>query len=58
MKTYNITELLGDGIGTELAAAVRIVAAKFPIRLNFEPIDLSLRNREARGMPIYDEAME
>ncbi len=52
-----ITELLGDGISAELAQSVRIVAAKLPIELQFEPVDLSLENREKRGMALYDEAV-
>lgn len=55
---YTITELLGDGIGPELAAAVRIVVAKMPIEFEFESIDLSLKNREARGAVLYDQAFE
>lgn len=55
---YTVTELLGDGIAAELAAAVRIVCAALPIELHFESIDLSLPNREKRGMSVYDEAVE
>ncbi|HEU5117536.1 MAG TPA: isocitrate dehydrogenase, partial [Isosphaeraceae bacterium] len=55
--TYKVTELLGDGIGAELAEAVRTLADSFPIRLDFEPIDLSLENRRARKTAIYDEAV-
>lgn len=55
---YTIAELLGDGIAPELAAAVRVVVAPLPIQIEFESIDLSLKNREARGAPLYDEAVE
>lgn len=55
---YIITELLGDGIGPELAAAVRLVVARLPIKIEFESIDLSLRSREARGTALYDQAVE
>ena len=55
---YRITELLGDGIAPELATSLRIVAERLPIQLEFEPVDLSLPNRERRGMAIYDEAIE
>lgn len=55
---YTITELLGDGIAAELAAAVRTLASRLPVRLEFESIDLSLSNRAARGPAIYDEAAE
>ncbi len=55
---YTITELMGDGIAPELAAAVRIVAERLPTTLEFERVDLSLLNRELRGLSIYDEAVE
>lgn len=55
---YRITELLGDGIAPELARSVRIVAERLPIDLEFEAVDLSLPNRNARGMALYDEAIE
>ncbi|MEX0714496.1 MAG: isocitrate/isopropylmalate family dehydrogenase [Pirellulales bacterium] len=55
---YTITELLGDGIAAELAAAVRTLASRLPVRLEFESIDLSLPNRLVRGPAIYDEAAE
>lgn len=54
---YSITEFLGDGIGAELAGAVRIVADKLPIDLEFEAVDLSLENRRRRGAAVYDEAV-
>ncbi len=56
--TYKVTELLGDGIGAELAAAVRRLADTLPIHLEFEPVDLSLENRRARKSKIYDEAVD
>ncbi len=55
---YRITELTGDGISSELVEAVRIVASRLPVELEFESIDLSLTNRQSRGMPLYDEAAE
>ena len=54
---YKVTELLGDGIGAELSRAVHALAEALPIRLDFEPVDLSLENRRARGRAIYDEAV-
>ena len=54
---YKVTELLGDGIGAELSRAVHALADALPIRLIFEPIDLSLANRRVRGAAIYDEAV-
>src|SRR4051794_14936235 len=56
--TYQVTELLGDGIGPELSDAVHTLAEALPIRLDFLPVDLTLENRRARGRAIYDEAVE
>src|SRR3954451_21519418 len=56
--TYKVTELLGDGIGAELSRAVHALAEALPIRLDFEPVDLTLENRRARRATIYDEAVE
>ena len=53
-----VTELWGDGIGHELKAAVHLVAETLPVEFEFVPIDLSLENRRARGMAVYDEAVE
>lgn len=55
---YRITELLGDGISSELAAAVRTVVARLPVEIEFESVDLSLENRLARGMALYDDAAD
>src|SRR4051794_6913443 len=56
--TYQVTELLGDGIGPELSRAIHTLAEALPIRLDFLPVDLSLENRRARRSTIYDEAVE
>jgi isocitrate dehydrogenase (NAD+) len=56
--TYQVTELLGDGIGAELSRAIHALAATLPIRLEFVPVDLTLENRRARGAKVYDEAVE
>lgn len=56
MKTIEITELLGDGIGPELAASVHAVADSMPADFMFTPVDWSLENREARGDDVIDEA--
>ncbi|MHC4957769.1 MAG: isocitrate/isopropylmalate family dehydrogenase [Planctomycetota bacterium] len=53
-----ITELYGDGIGHELKEAVHTVAAALPIELEFLPVDLTLENRRARGMAVYDDAVD
>ena len=55
--SYKVTELLGDGIGAELSRAVHTLADALPIRLDFEPVDLSLETRRARNKAIYDEAV-
>ncbi|CAN5785462.1 isocitrate dehydrogenase (NAD(+)) [soil metagenome] len=55
--TYKVTELLGDGIGEELSRAVHTLADALPIDLDFEPVDLTLESRRARGRAIYDEAV-
>ena len=55
--TYKVTELLGDGIGAELSRAVHALAEALPIRLDFEPVDLSLESRRSRGKAVYDAAV-
>lgn len=57
-KKVFVTEFLGDGIGPELAQSVHDVAAALPLDFEFEPIDLSLSNREKKGEAIYKEALE
>jgi isocitrate dehydrogenase (NAD+) len=54
---YKVTELLGDGIGSELSVAIHTLARALPIVLDFECVDLSLENRTARKGAIYDEAV-
>ena len=56
--TYQVTELLGDGIGYELSQAVHRLAEALPIRLNFVDVDFRLENRRSRGTKVYDEAVE
>jgi len=56
MKTIEITELLGDGIGPELAESVHAVAESLPADFKFIPVDWSLENREAKGDDVIDEA--
>jgi len=51
-----ITELLGDGIGPELAESVHAVADALPVDFFFRQVDWSLGNREARGDDVMDEA--
>lgn len=56
MSSIEITELLGDGIGPELAESVHAVAESLPAEFSFRPVDWSLENREARGDEVIDEA--
>lgn len=58
MSKIQITELMGDGIGPEIAKSVHAVADSLPIELDFVPIDWSLETREKRGMDAIDEAYE
>jgi len=56
VSTIEITELLGDGIGPELAESVHAVAESLPVDFKFIPVDWSLENREAKGDDVIDEA--
>lgn len=58
MSVIEITELLGDGIGPELAESVHAVAESLPVEFKFNPVDWSLANREAKGDEVIDEAEE
>jgi len=58
MKSYDVVELLGDGISAELSHSVHRVAEVLPFKLDFRAVDLSLANRESTGSVIYDECME
>lgn len=51
-----ITELLGDGIGPELAESVHMIADSLPADIEFIPVDWSVENREAKGTACIDEA--
>lgn len=42
-----ITELMGDGIGPELAESIHAVAESLPIDFNFRQVDWSLANPAA-----------
>ncbi|HKC50132.1 MAG TPA: isocitrate/isopropylmalate family dehydrogenase [Myxococcota bacterium] len=55
METLRVSELLGDGIGPELAESVHAVAEALPLRTEFLRVDLSLENRR-RNPDVYDEA--
>jgi len=55
-RKITITELLGDGIGPELAQSVHAVADALPMDFRFEPVDWSLETRERDGDAIIDRA--
>ena len=55
METLRVSELLGDGIGPELAESVHAVAEVLPLRTEFLAVDLSLESRR-RNPDVYDEA--
>ncbi len=57
MKTYEITELLGDGISAELSQSVHAVAEALPVKLDFHQVDLSLERRRKGAAAAYDEAL-
>lgn len=56
MSSIKITELLGDGIGPELAKSVHAIADALPVTIEFEPIDWSVETREKKGIASIDEA--
>lgn len=56
MSKIVITELLGDGIGPELAESLHAVAESLPADFEFRPVDWSLETREARGDDAIDDA--
>ena len=56
MAVVEITELMGDGIGPELAESVHAVADAMAAEFRFEAIDWSLPTREARGDAVIDDA--
>lgn len=57
VKTVEVTELLGDGIGPELRKSVHAIADRLPMEFRFHPVDLSLENRELCDRSLFDEAV-
>lgn len=56
-RSYEIVELLGDGISAELSTAIHSVARALPFSLRFHPVDLSHASRERAGaFALYEEA--
>lgn len=58
MNSYSIVEMHGDGISKELSESVHTLAEALPFDITFDPVDISLENRTARGEAIYDEVMD
>ena len=57
MKTVEIIELLGDGIGTELHDSLHAVSDVIPLDFRFVPYDLSLENRQTGGRYLFDQVV-
>lgn len=57
MTSYPIVELHGDGISKELSESVHKLAAALPFEITFDPVDISLEARNARGEAVYDDVM-
>jgi len=58
MKSYSIVEMLGDGISAELSESIHHLADSLPFGIEFDPADISLEARDARGDVVYDEVMD
>ncbi|HZU96600.1 MAG TPA: isocitrate dehydrogenase, partial [Planctomycetota bacterium] len=58
MKTYAAVELLGDGIGSELSAAVHRLGDRLPLKIEWRPFDLSVEGREKGGKALYDSIVK
>ena len=55
-KIIRVTELLGDGIGTELMESVHTVAEALPLDFEFIPINMTLEARESGNRDIFSDA--
>ncbi len=58
MGRITITELMGDGIATELQESVYAMADALPLEFNFESLDLSLKNREKHDRKLFEQVEE
>ncbi|RKZ36654.1 MAG: isocitrate dehydrogenase [Gammaproteobacteria bacterium] len=56
MSAVEITELLGDGIGPELADSIYAIAEQLPLEFTFHPVDWTLETRERKQEEAIDEA--
>jgi isocitrate dehydrogenase (NAD+) len=57
MASYQITELLGDGISAELSKSVHTLIGVMGVDLQIEQIDLSLDARRKDAKAAYDKAL-
>lgn len=58
MKTIEIIELLGDGIGPELYDSLHAVSDILPLDFQYVPFDLSLENRMTGGRYLFDQVSD
>jgi isocitrate dehydrogenase (NAD+) len=58
VTSYRVAELLGDGISAELSESIHALAAALPVKLELNPVDLSLERRRKDGLKVYDAALE
>jgi isocitrate dehydrogenase (NAD+) len=58
MKSVEIIELLGDGIGAELHDSLHAVSDILPLDFRYVPYDLSLENRQTGGRYLFDQVVE
>ncbi|MCA8953536.1 MAG: isocitrate dehydrogenase [Planctomycetes bacterium] len=56
-ETLHVAEFHGDGISSELSAAVHQVARTLPLTVEFHAVDLSLEARTANADAAYEAAM-
>lgn len=57
-RAYDVVEILGDGISTELSASVHKVAQALPVSIQFHPVDLSRKSRETQGSELLYQQTE
>ena len=55
-EVLEVAEFLGDGISSELSAAVHQVAGCLPLEIRFHPVDLSIERRRRGAEDAYQEA--
>ena len=57
-KTWQVTELVGDGISPELQQSVYSVVEALPLDIRFNTLDWSLAERERVGIKAIEDAAE